>query len=523
MKAMLCAFVAILWAGPARALPAETWLVVVGDNHGDPSDESLLYAERDAILFSQTLQQEGSVPARHTAVLLGADATSVREAVETANAAIRAALPAETSLIVFYSGHADADGLHLEGSRLRMDELKTLVAGSPAAIRLLVVDSCRSGGVTRVKGVKPASTFDLQAVDAIATEGLAIITSSAAGEASQESDALRGSFFTHHLVNALRGAADQDGDGQVSLAEAYAYAYAQTLRSSGRTLTLQHPTYSFDVKGKGEVILTRPAESRGRIGRLRLAETAMYLISERQESGPIVAEVAPGRASAVLALPEGDYFVQQRLPWEYREYTLALKAGNEVSLGSLPYREVRYDRLVRSRGSERASVQGLALLAGARGQILDGEGATSQLTVAYTVDLPILTLGARLRGATVSSAGPQGVLDRRRNEGGLGMSAQHIVDFPWASVGFGIVAEAVWSRQSFAKGPRIAPDRTSYGATFSGLLTLERQVAGGLALHLEGGPVTTLFERASLSAGAPQQGLAASFTWQFAAGLIWRV
>ena len=72
-------------------------------------------------------------------------------------------------------------------------------------MRLLVVDACRSGAVTRVKGVEPAEEFEIRFEAAAGTEGMAIITSSAAGESSQESDRLRASFFTHHLINALRG------------------------------------------------------------------------------------------------------------------------------------------------------------------------------------------------------------------------------------------------------------------------------------------------------------------------------
>ena len=88
-------------------------------------------------------------------------------------------------------------------------------------------------------------------------EGFAIITSSTADESSQESDRLRASFFSHHLVNGLRGAADANGDHIVSLDEVYTYTYAETLRSSGRTMALQHPTYRVDLKGKGDVVLTR--------------------------------------------------------------------------------------------------------------------------------------------------------------------------------------------------------------------------------------------------------------------------
>jgi uncharacterized caspase-like protein len=78
-------------------------------------------------------------------------------------------------------------------------------------------------------------------------------------ESSQESDRLRGSFFSHHLVNALRGAADRNGDGRITLAEAYEYTHAQTLRASVQTVSLQHPTYAYDVKGSGDPLLTTVA------------------------------------------------------------------------------------------------------------------------------------------------------------------------------------------------------------------------------------------------------------------------
>jgi hypothetical protein len=48
------------------------------------------------------------------------------------------------------------------------------------------------------------------------------------GEAAQEWSFLRGSLFTHHLLAALRGAADIDGDGRVSLSEAYTHAFRHT-------------------------------------------------------------------------------------------------------------------------------------------------------------------------------------------------------------------------------------------------------------------------------------------------------
>ena len=47
-----------------------------------------------------------------------------------------------------------------------------------------------------------------------------LLSSSGADELSQESRALAGSVFTHHLVSGLRGAADENGDERIAQGEA---------------------------------------------------------------------------------------------------------------------------------------------------------------------------------------------------------------------------------------------------------------------------------------------------------------
>jgi hypothetical protein len=88
-------------------------------------------------------------------------------------------------------------------------------------------------------------------------EGHAFLTSSSADEAAQESDLIKGSFFTHYLVSGLRGAADATGDGKVTLNEAYHYAFNETLASTERTrFGAQHPTYDISLTGTGDIVLT---------------------------------------------------------------------------------------------------------------------------------------------------------------------------------------------------------------------------------------------------------------------------
>ena len=516
----------LLWLvpAPARALPEQTWVITIGNNRGDASDVQLLYAERDAREVTDVLRSQGGIASDRVRQLVDEDEGTVRRTLLEVNTALRrSAAGTPTALLVFYSGHADAEALHLRGTQLPLEELRGLVTGSPATVRVLVVDACRSGAVTRVKGVRPAPEFLIKLDTRIEAEGTAILSSSTAGESSQESDRLRASFFSHHLVNALRGAADRNGDGRVTLSEAYDYTYAQTLRSSGQTLTLQHPTYAYDVKGSGELVLTSVTAGRGG-ARLRLGAQSQYLITEERESGAVVAELLAPRPRALVSMPHGRYFVQQRGSLEYREYQLALRPDEEVDLERLPYRAVRYDQLVRKRGGARRSVHGLMALAGVRGEVLPGEGPTPNLVLGYSADLPYLTVGTRLRGDTAPFTSVDGGLHGRRYELGLSLLLQRYIDLPWLSLAFGVSLEGALVTQRFGAGDRPVAPRTGVNLGFGALFAIERHLYRGLALRLEGGPLAVLERRGTVLNGAETgTELDSMFTYWLAGGLVWRL
>ncbi len=509
----------------AHALPDETWLIVVGNNRGDADEVELLYGERDAKELAEVLRTQGNIASDRVRILLDETAETVRRTLVGINAQLRSqsASGKPTALLVFYSGHADADAMHLRGTRLPIEELRGLVSGSPATMRILIVDACRSGAVTRVKGVRKAPEFAIRMEDRVEAEGTAMISSSTAGESSQESDRLRASFFSHHLLNALRGAADRNGDGKVTLSEAYAYSYAMTLRSSGQTLQLQHPTYAYDVKGSGDLVLTTLQNAEHNTGRLRLSSASTYLVTEEKESGVIVAELSTARDRQVVALPRGKYFVQRRGSHEYREYVATLLPGQEIDLEAIPYRSVRYDQLVRKRGGARTSVHGAHLLLGVRGSILNGESVTPNLVLGYSADLPWLTVGSRLRGTTASYQASDDGYTARHYELGLSVLLQRYVDLSWFSLAFGVAIEGTWYHQRFGETLRSIPSRDTLGIGFSALFALERQLVSGLGVRLEGGPIASLGRYARSSFGE-QIGVETRsvFTWCLAGGTIWR-
>jgi uncharacterized caspase-like protein len=111
--------------------------------------------------------------------------------------------------MLYYSGHAAARALHLGKTPSSLLELERLVRGSASNMRVLLLDACGAGALTRLKGGSPAPPHSLQHDESLEGEGVAILVASSAHEDAQESDALHGSIFMHHFVSGLMGAADR--------------------------------------------------------------------------------------------------------------------------------------------------------------------------------------------------------------------------------------------------------------------------------------------------------------------------
>lgn len=499
----------LLAASPAVA---RTHVLALGNDQGRPDEVALRFATRDAELFTHVMRTLGGAQAADVVLLTNGTADEARATLATLRARL-AASPGENALVVYYSGHADAHGLHLGESTLPYAELRATVAEAPAAVRVLILDGCRSGGLTRVKGARAAEPFAIDLEDRLSVEGLAVMTSSAAGEDSHESDELQGSFFTHHLLAALIGAGDADRDGRVTLSEAYAYAFRNTLRSSGRTERLQHPTYAYDLKGRGDFVLTRLDQpSAG--ARLLLADAATYLVRDGGEDGPLRAEVRTEEAGVAVVVAPGSYFVQQRHRDHYREYRFDAAPGQVVDLTRERYRRVAYARLVRKGAVGRS--HGLYALGAADGGVLAGRGLTAGAILGYSLDLPWATFGLRGRFGrnTSTDSGLASTLDTL----GLGLTFERFVDFRRASLAVGLLLEGQHLDQTFDLAR--AAEREAWGMAFGGLIALEVPLFDGLALRAEAGPVTHLLQLARVENGAQSgSALGSRFTWHAALGV----
>ena len=231
--------------------------MIVGSNNGGPGRVLLRYAVSDANAFREVMNKMGGVPEDNTLPLFDPDLRNFSATMTALNRKISEARPKhkKIEMIFYYSGHSDEEGILLGHEKISYRDIRKAIEKMPADVKIAILDSCSSGAFTQIKGGKMHSPFLLDA--SYDMKGYAFMTSSSADEVSQESDKIRGSFFTHFLLTGLRGAADTRQDGRITLNEAYQFAYTETLARTEKTVSgPQHPHYNIQMTGTGDVVIT---------------------------------------------------------------------------------------------------------------------------------------------------------------------------------------------------------------------------------------------------------------------------
>lgn len=316
LPALLLAAALATLGGPAAAAvmedapdPAEgrRFALVVGANQGGEGRSRLRFAVRDARAMADVLAELGGVAREDLALLEDPDVETLVGTLAGFSPRMAASTAGRRELLVYYSGHSDETGLLLGEERFGYRELRAAVDDLPAEVRIVVLDSCASGNLTRLKGGLRTAPFLVDAASKVT--GHAFLTSASADEAAQESDGLGASFFTHYLISGMRGAADLGGDGKVTLNEAYQYAFHETLRrTEGSAAGPQHASYDIRLAGTGDLVIT---DLRVGAADLRFADDVRGRLFVRQAGGPLLAELPkPGAGERTLSVPPGDYEVR---------------------------------------------------------------------------------------------------------------------------------------------------------------------------------------------------------------------
>ncbi len=266
--------------------------VLVGANQAIVGRTNLQYAHKDAERLAATLRDVGGFLPEDILVLKDPEPVAILEGIETYQQRLTGNTD-DTMLLFYFSGHADPQALYSHGKALQLTQLKAKLEGGPAKLRIGIVDACHGGGWTRAKGLVAVDALEVPVTRLLSAEGTALLASSSGLERAHESDVLGASFFTHHFIAGLRGAAEQTAAGEVTLQAAYRYAHERTVRDSALAANEpQHPSYEYNFHGRAEVVLAQ-------------LESASSLIDVSQVLGPIQLIQLPS-GQTVLELPAGE-------------------------------------------------------------------------------------------------------------------------------------------------------------------------------------------------------------------------
>jgi len=317
-KNILAGIVFFFAAALAFAAPPEGSMrrfgIFIGSNNGGRERVTLRYAISDAQAVSKVFKEMGGILDGDSVLLVEPSIREVNNRIDALRDQVLRSrgVYKRTEIVFYYSGHSDEEGLLLNRERYSYRELRSRINNIPSDMRIVILDSCASGAFTRIKGGSKTQPFLVDS--SLSAEGYAFLTSSSADEASQESDRIRASYFTHSLVSGLRGAADSVGDGRVTLNELYRFAYTETMAMTETSMYgAQHPSYDIQVNGTGDVVLTDIKETSAALafdekltGRLSIRDSSDHLIAEitKTAARPLELGLEPG--SYRITLQQGE-------------------------------------------------------------------------------------------------------------------------------------------------------------------------------------------------------------------------
>jgi len=280
--------------------------IFIGSNNGGRDRILLRYAVSDAKSLSKIFGSMGGIADNDNILLVEPSIREINRQIDNAGKTVAQAKKngQRTELVFYYSGHSDENGILLNRERYSYSELRGRVNAVDSDMKIVILDSCSSGAMTRAKGGVKTQPFLFDS--SVSATGYAILTSSSADEVSQESDSIESSYFTHSLMTGLRGAADSVGDGRVTLNELYRFAYSETMmKTETSTHGTQHPSYDIQISGSGDVVLT---DIKQISASLLIADEIVGRVSIRDSSDFLVAELTKvSRKPMELGLEPGQY------------------------------------------------------------------------------------------------------------------------------------------------------------------------------------------------------------------------
>lgn len=154
----------------------------------------------------------------------------------------------------------EGDDKNLIKTSISMEEIKKIVSDINAQKKVIFIDTCYSGGMSRRERYRVPPNIKEKIFQNFESENFVIVTSSQANQTSFECEKLKHGVFTHYLIKGLSGAVDHKY-GEVDLYTLYSYIYKSVKRYVAKECKgAQNPKFFGSFTGEFSLPLLRKLE-----------------------------------------------------------------------------------------------------------------------------------------------------------------------------------------------------------------------------------------------------------------------
>jgi hypothetical protein len=252
---------------------------------------------------------------------------------------------------------------------------------------------------------------------------------------------------------------------------------------------VQHPTFRYDLRGQGRLVLTRPSEIGQGRGQIELPPGQSYLITRESARGVVVGEVGAQDKARIINVREGRYYVVGRNDEYLVEGAIEVRQAQRLRVDEGSLRRVEYAQLARKGGSGRPS-HGLTAGYWVRTPLPNARTPCHGPLAAYSLDSRDISLRIRVSAcrAGLDNAALEGTVDELDGE----LMAMRVFDFGRFSAGIGVGGSAGLFWQRFDTR-RVAPSGLSAQAALLVGGELEVALGGGYLARASAGGSSYFF------------------------------
>jgi hypothetical protein len=175
--------------------------------------------------------------------------------------AVAAATQPDDLLLFYYSGHGDVDenesylvsydgwAATLKHTAVSFSDVKQIMQQAPARNKVVILDACHAGVSLGSKGKAQMSPAFISRVFEEA-EGFVVLSSCTRNQLSYQSSQRGQSIYTHFLLRALQGQADNEEKGLVTVCDINNYVTDKVKAWAAQQKCIQSPTISTEMSGE---------------------------------------------------------------------------------------------------------------------------------------------------------------------------------------------------------------------------------------------------------------------------------